>query len=246
MKHERLVVTGVLTVLVFGWLGFLIHRSSRFAGTGLALAFGIAGAALMVVPLAYTVIKRIAFLRTRITKHVSMQTLLALHVYIGILAPLLALVHTGHKYDSPLGVILTAAMLLVVVTGYALRYLLPYVRDDLRDKLALLQTARGDLDNAWGVLERSPAKARGLPKMPLLAAGAAAFGLTPGFDGPAARATNLAESVADLEYSVRTHEVLKRWFSRALKLHVAVSIAFYALLAMHIWSSIYFGLRGLK
>ena len=58
--------------------------------------------------------------------------------------------------------------------------------------------------------------------------------------------TILAEGVADLEYSIRTDELLRRWFSRALKLHIVLSVALYALLAAHITSGIYFGLRWLR
>ena len=57
--------------------------------------------------------------------------------------------------------------------------------------------------------------------------------------------TTLAESVADLEYSIRTHELLVRWFSLSLKVHIILSVAMYALLAAHIASGIYFGLRWL-
>ena len=56
----------------------------------------------------------------------------------------------------------------------------------------------------------------------------------------------LAESVADLEYSVRTDELLRRWFSRALKGHIVLSVALYVLLIAHIASGIYFGLRWLR
>ena len=41
-ERERIVVTGVLTVLLFAWLGFLVHRSPRFAGSGIGSGFGIA------------------------------------------------------------------------------------------------------------------------------------------------------------------------------------------------------------
>ena len=51
--------------------------------------------------------------------------------------------------------------------------------------------------------------------------------------------------MADLEYSIRTHELLKRWFSRTLIVHIILSVAMYALLAAHIVSGIYFGLRWL-
>jgi hypothetical protein len=147
---------------------------------------------------------------------------------------------------APVGIALTATMLLVVVTGYVLRYLTPFVNVDLKDKLLLLQTARGDLDSAWGMLEKSAAERKGLPKAPLLTAGLASIGLSFAPDTAAGQVTTLAESVADLEYSIRTDELLRRWFSRALKLHIVLSLAMYALLAAHITSGIYFGLRWLQ
>ncbi|MEJ7598400.1 MAG: hypothetical protein WKG01_10860 [Kofleriaceae bacterium] len=229
-ERERIVVTGVLGVLVLAWLGFLVHRSPRFPGSGLGSAFGIAGAALMLVPLAYPLIKRTPVLNTRFTRHISMKSLLLVHVYAGILGPVLAIIHTGHKFDSLLGISLTAVMLLVVVNGFSVRYLLTYVGHEITDKLMLLQTARGDLDHAWGVLERSAPTPSSLPRSA----------------GPQADVSRIAESVADLEYAIRTHELFKRWFRRSLTLHIVLSVAFYLLLALHIGSGIYFGLRWMR
>ena len=175
-----------------------------------------------------------------------MQSLLAVHVYAGILGPLLAIIHAGHKFDSWLGITLTTVMLLVVVSGFTLRYLLTYVAHEITDKLTLLQTARGDLDSAWGVVENSPPEARLLPAAPVLTAGLASLGLDIQTRGPAGEVTRIAESVADLEYSIRMHEFFKRWFGRSLKLHIGLSVLLYVLLALHIGSGIYFGLRWLQ
>ena len=245
-ERERLVAAGVHGTLLVGWLGFLVHRSPRFAGSGTGAVFGISGAVFMLVPLAYPIVKRIPWLRARVAAHVSMQSLLAAHVYAGILGALLAVIHTGHKYDSWLGVTLTAVTLLVVVSGFAVRYLLTYVGHEIADKLVLLQTARGDLDNAWGVLDKSPAEMRGLPKAPFFAAALASLGLQLPYSGPAGEVTRVAESVADLEYAIRTHELFKRWFTRSLKLHIVLSVILYTLLALHIGSGVYFGLRWLR
>jgi hypothetical protein len=245
-EREGIIVSGTACVLLLAWLGFFFHRSPRFPGSGLGAVFGIMGAALMLVPLAYPIAKRIPFLHTRITAHVSMQSLITLHVYTGIFGPLLALIHTGHKFDSLLGITLTAAMLLVVVSGFAVRYLLTYVTHEIKDKLVLLQTARGDLDSAWGVLENSPAEIRALPKAPLLVAGLASLGIELPYGGPAGEVTRTADGVADLEYAVRTHELFKRWFGRSLKLHIVLSVTLYLLLALHIGSGIHFGLRWLR
>ena len=75
--RERVVITGVLSVLLLSWLGFLFHSSPRFAGSGMGAVFGIAGAVLMLIPLAYPIVKRIPAINARVTKHVSMQTQLA-------------------------------------------------------------------------------------------------------------------------------------------------------------------------
>ena len=79
-ERERIVFTGVLSVLLLSWLGFLVHRSPTFAGSGVGLVFGIAGAVLMLIPLAYPIVKRIPAINARITKHMSMQTQLTVHV----------------------------------------------------------------------------------------------------------------------------------------------------------------------
>jgi len=245
-EREGIIVSGGVCVLLVAWLGFFFHTSPRFAGSGIGAAFGIVGAVLMLVPLAYPIAKRIPFLNARITKHVSLQTLLTIHVYSGILGPLLALIHTGHKFNSWLGIALTGVMLLVVVSGFAVRYLLSYVTHDVKDKLLLLQTARGDLDHAWGVLENSPSELRAVPKAPLLVAGLTSIGIELSSAGPAGEVTRIAESVADLEYAIRTDEVFKRWFGLALKVHIVLSIILYVLLGLHIWAGIHHGLRWLS
>ncbi|MEP2775386.1 MAG: hypothetical protein ABJQ29_01505 [Luteolibacter sp.] len=245
-ERERIILTSVLALLLASWLGFLFHSSPDFAGSALGSAFGIAGAVLMLIPLAYPFVKRIAFIRDRVTRHVSLQTLMTWHVYAGIFGPLLAIIHTGHKFESWLGISLTAVMLLCVVSGFALRYLTTYVTHSMKDKLLLLQTARGDLDSAWGVLENSPAQAKALPKSRLLAAGLGSLGIDLSPGGPAGEVTRIAESVADLEFAIRTDELFKRWFSYSLKVHIVLSIVLYVLLGLHIWAGIHFGLRWLS
>ncbi len=242
-QREGIIVSGVISILLLAWLGFFLHRSSRFPGSGVGAIFGISAAVLMVVPLAYSIAKRIPLLHARITAHVSMNTLLTLHIYTGILGPLLAIIHTGHKFDSWLGIALTAVMLLVVVSGFAVRYLLTFVVHEIKDKLALLQTARGDLDNAWGLLENSPDAMKMRPEAPVLTASMATLGLDNQPSGPAREVMRLAESVTDLEYSVRMNEIFKLWFSRSLKLHIVLSVIFYLLLALHIVAGVQYGLR---
>jgi|APLak6261661892_1056031.scaffolds.fasta_scaffold00525_5 hypothetical protein len=242
-ESEGVVVTGVISILLLTWLGFFLHRSPRFPGSGVGAVFGIAGAVLMLLPLVYTVVKRIPFLYAQVTPHISMQSLMTLHVYAGIVGPLLAIIHTGHKFDSWLGIALTTLMLLVVVSGFVVRYLLTFVANDMKDKLALLQTARGDLDNAWGLIENASTEMSVIKKAPGLMASLASFAIMHPAGELATEVTRIADSVADLEYSVRMHEIFKFWFSWSLKLHIILSIFLYLLLALHIWAGVQYGLR---
>jgi len=79
-----------------------------------------------------------------------------------------------------------------------------------------------------------------------LAAGLASLGFELDVGGPAGAVTRTAESVADLEYAIRTHELFNRWCRRWLVLHIVLSVIFYGLLALHIGAGVYFGLRWLR
>jgi len=57
------------------------------------------------------------------------------------------------------------------------------------------------------------------------------------------RVTRTAEAVADLEYSIRLHQWFKKSFAIALKLHIALSIVFYALLGAHLGAAMQYGFR---
>jgi hypothetical protein len=248
-ERERLVVSGLVVLLLLLWLGFLVHRDTQFAGSFWGGVLGVSGAVLMLVPLAYSLVKRVKWVRERLWRRVTMRTLLAWHIYAGILGPILALLHTGHKFNSPLGIALTAMMLLVVLSGFTGRYLMGYFTHELLEKRQMLDALKASYDQTAGELARQPEEAALLGTfsglfsrvlaglfMPSPAAGSG------GLAAPA-RALRLAESMADLEYALKTHETFKRWFARWLKFHIVISAILYVLLALHVWSGIHFGLR---
>lgn len=55
----------------------------------------------------------------------------------------------------------------------------------------------------------------------------------------------LAESIANLEYAIKTHETFRWWFGFWFWIHVTASALMYVLLALHIWAGIHYGLRWL-
>lgn len=251
-ERERIVVSGLVVLMLVLWLGFAVHRSPRFAGGPWGGVLGVSGALLMLWPLGYSAVKRIPALKERLKKRLPMRTLLAWHVYTGILGAVLAVLHTGHKFDSPLGVALTASVLVAALTGFVGRYFIGMVSQEIREKRETLGALEAAYRRTAEELAARPAAASRVasPSGPWGRLRTALFapeedeGGAYG-DDPAVtrRAVRLSESVADLEYAIKSHELLKRRFSLWLKLHVASSVLFYALLALHVWASIHFGLR---
>lgn len=250
MKRERIIVGGLLLLLLILWLGFLVHRSPRFAGSLTGGAFAIAGALLMVFfPFAYAAAKRIPAIKKVVTQRISISTLLLWHLYTGIIGSILALVHTGHRFESNLGIVLTAMMLVTVFSGYVVRHFLSYVSLELREKQALLNRLATLYNQTVGELADRPdatvtprASHRAFMQVltSFIAPESSAAQGTPSLSY---RAVRLAESIADLEYAIKMHELFKGRSALWLKVHIATSLAFYSLLALHVWSEIHFGLR---
>ena len=253
MRRERVIVGGLLLLLLILWLGFLIHRSPRFAGSLAGGVLAITGALLMLVfPLAYAAAKRIPPIKKVLTRRISISTWLSWHLYTGIIGSILAIIHTGHRFESNLGIVLTAMMLLTVLSGYVGRHFLSYVTLELHEKQVLL-------NQLATIYNQTVAELAGQPDANVSAAASRGF-LTQMFSGfivpePAAkqgvrplsyRAIHLAESIADLEYAIKTHELFKRRSAIWLKMHIATSGAFYVLLLLHVWAEVYFGLRWLS
>lgn len=247
-ERERVVVTGLIVLLLILWLGFLVHRSPRFAGSLAGGVLGVSGALFMTTALAYVLVKRMDSVRNAVTRKVSLRTLLAWHVYTGILGAILGLLHTGHKFQSPLGILLTAMMLIVVLTGFIGRYLFNQVSQEVREKREMLSRLQIEYDAAARELGQEA-----VPGLTFVAQGvvgrvlrgfflpavatASAGGIT------AAPAIRLAEAMADMEDSINAHDALKTAFHRWLQVHIACSVFLYVLLGLHIWSGLYYGLR---
>lgn len=252
-EKERLIVAGLVVLMLVLWLGFPFHQSPRFAGSLWGGILGVAGTVLMLIPLLYLFVKRIKWLKTRVTKYVSMRMLLAWHIYAGVLGPILVVIHSGHKYESPLGIALTAMTLLVVVSGFVGRYLMNQFSQEIREKKALLTSLQAAYRQAANDLADAPEQAEALrPFAGFFSRLLAGLFLRDTATEPASPSTasshpavllRLSESIADVEYSIKTHENFKAWFGKWLKFHIVISIILYALIALHIWAAIHFGLR---
>lgn len=221
---ERVIVLALGTLLLFLAPGYLLHVAPRFPGSLAGGVLGIAAASLMLLVLLYPAIKYIGWLKARVTRHVSLGRLLSLHIYGGLLAALLAILHSGHNYRSVLGIALVVDILVVVGTGFVGRYYLGHLGAEVRQQQALLGTLRSAYDRIALRLGAAPGTPSTAPDVPIL---------------------RLVDAIADTEYSLTVRETAKRITGRWMVVHTVGSIVLYGLLLLHIGSGIYYGLRWL-
>jgi len=250
MKQERIIIGGLLALQLILWLGFLVHRSPRFPGSLTGLVLAISAALLMTVPpLLYSATKRIKSFKEKITKIVSLGTLLKWHVYTSIVGSVLAVLHTGHRFESNIGIWLTAMMMLTVLSGFIGRYFFSFSSGELHEKKDMLNRLAYEYNKLIGEISQQPkaeityAASRGIVRRAMNSFLGTEDVLVEKATPLSVRAVRLAESIADLEYAIKTHELLKRRTKRWLIAHIVTSSAFYLLLIFHVWSAIYFGLR---
>ncbi len=248
-EREPVVATALIMIILVVWGGGFFSPSLRFAGSPLGGALAVTGALLMLGPLVYLVIKRAKTIKARVTRYVSMRTLLRWHIYAGLLGSLLVLLHTGHKFESVLGISLTALTLIVVFSGFVGRYLLRRIGSDVRTKRGLLGHLYEEFDSASEKLAMDPER-RALIHPLRNALSRALLTEWPATDGPEVidiaspvAVARLVDSIADVESAIEAREVLKRWFMRWLRVHILLAVTLYLLLGLHIWAGVHFGLR---
>jgi hypothetical protein len=230
--RRRLIADAALAGLLLLVPAFLFHADDRFAGSLAGFVLGSSAAALMILLLVYPLAKYSKALKAAVASLASMRGLMDFHVYAGIAAAFLALLHTGHKFHSPLGVALIVSMLVVVVSGFVGRYYLPQTFVELRELQARLATLRSAYDRTALALSALDA-----PASASAAVSASALQEVP--------LLQLVEAISDLEHGIASQQAVKGIFAPWIILHVVAAIAMYALLALHVASEIYYGLRWL-
>jgi hypothetical protein len=249
-EREPAIISILVLLLLILWGGFAFHQSPRFAGSLAGGILAILGSLLMFVPLAYLVIKRVKPINRWVTRRASMRTLLAWHIYAGVVGPILVIVHSGHKFESPLGILLTAMTLIVVFSGFIGRYLMKKIRTEISEKKSLLDRLNAEYEKTMHKLRTCCADQMELIQ-PYTSIFSRLFGsfffktasAVGDVESTSKKAFQLTESIADVEYAIKTHESFKKAFSSWLKLHIWLSGLLYVLLLMHVWGAIHFGLR---
>jgi hypothetical protein len=238
--REFPVITVLVLVVLGLWLLFPVHRSARFPGSAIGLALGLAAALAFLTPLAYAVAKRLSR-RPRIGSR-----LLQAHVHFSLGGAFVAVLHAGHRFDSPLGIALVAAMLTAVASGYAGAHLKRYIGETVATRKARLQGLQRDFDQMVRSVRTAPAASKSPRDRDGWAAWVGGTLRAAGLStarAPAAEAFKLADAIATTELSIRKDEVLSRRMRHWLLVHVAASMGFYVLLVLHVVAAIQYGFR---
>lgn len=242
MRERGDLIVGLLVAFLLLFpLGYLVHVSPRFPGSLAGGIIGIAALVLIVLTLPYVAAKHIKWVDKGLSHVVSKPTLLAIHIYAGVLAPILGLVHAAHKFESPVGLLLTVILLMTVITGYIGRYLLAQIAKALRGRKSELASLRSAFLD-----EPAPPPATAGTKAPLSGWKRYFFvaGDAPAVDLPEDREA-LAAALTDTEFAIRAEEATNALFAKWRLLHILLACLIYALLALHVGAAIYFGLRWL-
>ena len=240
--REWTIVTLLVLLMLTVWFGFLLHSSPRFAGSLFGGVLGVTGTFLMLVPLAtYMVVKRVQVIKRRLTGWMSMRTLLMVHIYTALFGSILVLLHTGHKFDSPMGMALVAMVLLVVLSGFIGRYLMSHISRGLREKQQMLRSLQLEFEQMSDDLAHEKVEHtsnRSTPDRPWY--WPSGWSQT---EVSVSSVSAVAGGIADLEYSIAVHGWMKNWFQKWLRFHRVISEVLFLLLVLHVWSGVYYGLR---
>ena len=141
----------------------LLNRSESIwtAENGWGYGFGVAGGSMMLLLLVYPLSKR----WRAMTRHLSVKFWFRLHMLLGVLGPVLIVLHSSYQLGSMNGRVAFFCMLIVAISGLFGRYFYRRIHYGLYGRKATFESLRADsneLNNKLGPLFELKPKAREL------------------------------------------------------------------------------------
>ena len=235
MLNERSINAYLAFFFVLLMTGFLFHQDRAFPGSFPGHSLGILGSIFMLMTLVYSFRKRILKIRGR-------QNPLSRHINYGLIGSSLVVIHSAHEVSSLVGILIFLSVVLVVLSGIAGYFFFKKVNRSLKEQKRdydLLKThiknrrqelmAACEIDDPGDIVSLRPRI------------------LTSPWSekDDCDRWLEELHVLAEKEYSIRFFDRLKIVFSRWFNIHYAFSIILFALLVVHVLTTIYYGLRWL-
>ena len=220
-------------------MGFLFHQSQTFAGSLMGHGFGILGSLFILMTLIYP-------FRKRILKKKGKQNPLNSHVFYGLIGPSLVVIHSAHKFSSIIGILVFLALLLVVFSGIVGRYLYKKVNRSLREQKRDQKLIRTWLNNRkQEIVSTCIGNSTGEETEEKIADSASEEYPSDEITEQCEKWFDEVRTLAEIEYTLKFFNRLKAVFSRWIRIHYFISGVLFALLIVHVMTTIYYGLRWL-
>lgn len=228
MLNDRQLSTSLSTLFLVLVLGFVAIPVPAFSGSQVGHLLGILGTALMGMTLAYPYRKRIQGKKGKANP-------LDAHVYYGLVGPVLVVVHSGHAFASLIGNLTFLAMLLVVLSGMVGRHYFKMVNRSVKAQQEELKA----LESMFEARRREALAVAGEAEDEVAGADEGVFA------DEASDLRELAQSIAEREYRLRMFNATQRTFSLWATVHIYLTVLLFSLVLIHVYTTIYYGLRWL-
>lgn len=222
-------------LFIFLVLGFVFHQSPTFAGSFAGHAIGIAGTFFMILALAYP-------FRKRVLKQRGKKNPLNRHITCGLVGPALVVIHSAHKFSSLIGLLTFLMLLLVVLSGIVGRYLYRRVNKTTRQRqrdLKLLKSrfSREKKERIFDCKMQGPNNDK---------TDADTNETDAEMERSCRQLMDEAGAIAEMEFSIQFFDRTKALFAKWLTAHYLLSLFLFALITVHVLSTLYYGLRWVR
>lgn len=240
MWQERNINAYLAVFFVILVMGFLVHQDPTFAGSALGHALGIIGGIFILMTLMYP-------FRKQVLKKKGKQNPLNSHIAYGLVGASLVVIHSGHKLESLIGILIFLSLVLVVLSGIVGRFLFKKVNRSLKEqkrdhkllkerierrKHDLFAACRVDSSDEYAVKDMAGSEPSALSPAPDLI-------------DECSQWLDEIRSFAETEYNMKFFDRLKTLFTRWIWIHYIISALLFALLIVHVMTTLYYGLRWL-
>ena len=222
---------------------FMVLPLERFSGSIFGHLLGIVGTLLMAATLTYVYKKRIL-------KKKGKANPLNPHIYFGLIGGILVVVHAGSQSSSWIGILVYAAMLLTILSGIVGRVLFVKLNRSIKEKksdIGLLEKSLKKMKQELNpVLCRRELSLRHIAEWAAEEAAAESeASVDTALYEQCTRFELLAESLAEREERLQVYAQTKTLFTFWNTIHMAATWFLFAMVVVHVLTTIHYGLRWL-
>lgn len=235
--NERKITAGLAMIFLLLLAGFLWVQVASFSGSLPGHLIGVLGTLVMGYTLVYP-------FRKRVLGKKGKKNPLKNHIYAGLIGPCLVIVHSGHAYSSWNGTLAFLAMVTIVLSGLAGRYLLRKINRSVKYQKQGVDILRSQLMERKSQIDEQ-ACVRILELNDSYGDVDEENSSDPLIKKHCDELVALAHSIVETEYALQGLSKTKALFEKWRTVHIYLTAFLFAMIFVHALSTIYYGLRWL-